>query len=584
MVQNTDGNTRTGARARWSRLARQRAILWVPLLGAAVGIGGLGLIEGDGSPPAVISTDDFAASSHRDTGSCPQQEPDCRPASAPERPAVVSVEPGHFRPAEEPRLIRPLGREEEPRLLPPPPASLARSSLTRSPPAMPIPVEYPKTGVDEVPLAAWQQPVDRSGDTPRLSWGPVVRKHVGGFSREQEKANHPTSGWFPSSPRQLPAAEALPVDTEAPPPATETAAAEPGALETEPAADGLEALKLADDPPRQVLLRSPLPCPQAAPPRSRHLEIAARGADVYTRRGFDLAGRGAHFSARAEFIAALRLLARALDAERQCQRHGEMLSAGLRALEEAADFVPPGDRVEADLDIESIVETHHTPGLIRVPLEQLAPAAARERYLTFAQEQLAVAVDGEFAGSMALYGLGKLYGMLSRQPTPGIVAAGSTAVAFHQAALLISPKNYMAANDLGVLLAQAGRYEDARIALEHSASIGSQGVTWQNLAGVCSQLGEPAAAGQARRQAQRAFQTLTARGAALPLSDGPRVQWLAPGEFARLPISSPDNTFGDARPNSASTADSGPRVREFAGDDRPADDVRTATTASRTGP
>ncbi|NQT39314.1 MAG: hypothetical protein HQ581_17590 [Planctomycetes bacterium] len=582
MVQNTDGNTRTGGRDRWSRLARQRAILWVPLLGAAVGIGGLGLIEGDGSPPAAISTDDLAASSHRDTGSCLQQEPECRPAPSPQQPAVVSVEPGHFHPAEEPRLIRPLGREEEPRLLPPPP------SIVRSPRAMAIAVEYPETGVDEVPPAAWQQPVDRSDDTPWLSWGPVVRKNMGGFSYEQEKTDHRTGSWFPNAPRQLPADETppaeLPVDTESPPLATETPAAEPGALESEPAADGREAPELADDPPRQVLRGAPLPCPQAAPPRSRHLEIAARGADVHTRRGFDLAGRGAHFSARAEFIAALRLLARALDAERQCQRHGEMLSAGLRALKEAADFVPQGDRVEADLDLESIVETHHTPALLRVPLEQLAPAAARERYLTFAQEQLAVSVDGEFAGSMALYGLGKLYGVLSRQPAPGIVAAGSTAVVFHQAALLISPKNYMAANDLGVLLAQAGRYEDARIALEHSASIGSQAVTWQNLAGVCSQLGEQAAAGQARRQAQCAFQTLAARGAASPRSDGPRVQWLAPGEFARLPVSSPDNTFGDARPMSAPTADSGPRAREFADDDHSADDVRTATTALRTGP
>ncbi len=42
---------------------------------------------------------------------------------------------------------------------------------------------------------------------------------------------------------------------------------------------------------------------------------------------------------------------------------------------------------------------------------------------------------------------------------------------FFQAAMLAYPENFMAANDLGVLLAQCGNYADARAMLEHSLSL-----------------------------------------------------------------------------------------------------------------
>ena len=63
------------------------------------------------------------------------------------------------------------------------------------------------------------------------------------------------------------------------------------------------------------------------------------------------------------------------------------------------------------------------------------------------------------------------------------------------------PKNYMAANDLGVLLAQCGNYADARTMLEHSLSLCPQSTSWQNLAVVYRQLGQTALAEQADRQA-----------------------------------------------------------------------------------
>jgi hypothetical protein len=56
---------------------------------------------------------------------------------------------------------------------------------------------------------------------------------------------------------------------------------------------------------------------KALPVRSEQLEAIAREADRHTRHGFELAGRGAFFAARSEFIAALRLVAQGLDTDGQ---------------------------------------------------------------------------------------------------------------------------------------------------------------------------------------------------------------------------------------------------------------------------
>ena len=81
------------------------------------------------------------------------------------------------------------------------------------------------------------------------------------------------------------------------------------------------------------------------PVRSEQLESIARQADQQTRHGFELAGRGAYFAARSEFIAALRLVAQGLDTDGQTKIHGKSLAAGLTALKEAEDFIPGGSKI-----------------------------------------------------------------------------------------------------------------------------------------------------------------------------------------------------------------------------------------------
>ena len=224
-------------------------------------------------------------------------------------------------------------------------------------------------------------------------------------------------------------------------------------------------------------------------PRSEQLEQAAQEADRHSRRGFDLAGRGAYFAARSEFITALRVIAQGLDAEYQTGCHSRALSASLAAIRESDDFIAGGSRLETELSVSDTVRSHLTPVLKGADFARLTPGEALKCYLTFAQEQLALSAASEVAGSMALHGLGKLYAALAAQHAAAVPAAESKSMVCYQAALLVCPKNYLSSNDLGVILGRGGHYAEARIALEHSVSVCQQSASWHNLAVVYGQLG-----------------------------------------------------------------------------------------------
>ncbi|OHB68664.1 MAG: hypothetical protein A2V70_07060 [Planctomycetes bacterium RBG_13_63_9] len=276
-----------------------------------------------------------------------------------------------------------------------------------------------------------------------------------------------------------------------------------------------------------------LPPPDEPTRRSEQLERIARQADRQIHRGFGLASRRAYFAARAEFVRALRLVAQGLDAERRTTTHGRSLAAGLKAIEESEDFIPEGSRLEADLDLGDIIAGHGTPVLKDVDTQRLTPLSALRCYFTFAQEQLAAAAGREVAGSMALHALGKVHGALARHKVGDVVAAEPKAMVFFQAALLVYPGNYMAANDLGVLLANSGEYPEARTMLVRSLSICSQSAGWLNLAVVHEQLGEFELARVAREQFATTRRAEIARWRRLNDASQRRVDWVDSDTFAR---------------------------------------------------
>lgn len=269
--------------------------------------------------------------------------------------------------------------------------------------------------------------------------------------------------------------------------------------------------------------------PNTAAQRSAQLERVARQADELIRQGFELASRGAYFAARAEFTKALRLIAQGLDTEHQTTSHSQSLAAGMTALREAGDFIPQGACMEADLDLAAIIEGHRTPVLKDFDTDALTPMAALKCYFTFAQEQLASAAGREVAGSMGLHALGKLHSTMAAKGTDKIRLAESKAMTFYQAALLVCQQNHMAANDLGVLLARNGNYQEARSVLEHSAAASGQATVWRNLALVYRSLGETALAEQA---AGRALAAGNAQKAKSGGTTDQMVRWVDSEAFA----------------------------------------------------
>ena len=219
------------------------------------------------------------------------------------------------------------------------------------------------------------------------------------------------------------------------------------------------------------------------------------------------------------------------------RRHAEALAEGLRALDEADDFLPKGSRLEADLCIEEIVAGHRTPVLKNTDFGRMTPMAAIQHYLTFAQNRLAESVGSEFAGSMALYAMGKLHRIMGRELPGSVVAADSKAVAVLQSSLLAQPNNAMAANELGTLLATSGRLEDARRTLEHSVRAWPTAVAWRNLAVVYERLGDSYAASRSSAEAEALAETLARAnppGTHVQTPSGDvQIQWVDAGEFQR---------------------------------------------------
>jgi tetratricopeptide (TPR) repeat protein len=265
------------------------------------------------------------------------------------------------------------------------------------------------------------------------------------------------------------------------------------------------------------------------------MEKIAAQSDQQIRHGFELANHGAYFAARSEFTVALRLIAQGLDNDGNTAIHGQALSAALTAMKEAQDFIPAAGKLEGELDLAPIVAGHRTPVLKKAPAEQLQSMRALKQYFTFAQEQFALAAGQEVSASVALEALGKMHAALAGKPNPEIVAPEAKAIAYFQAAILVCPRNYMAANDLGVLLAHNGDFTAARRMLEHSVLVYRCAENLNNLGVVYRHLGQPRLAELAAEKAQVAKAAELARQKSANLSAGGSVEWVDPAALAQSP-------------------------------------------------
>jgi tetratricopeptide (TPR) repeat protein len=248
-------------------------------------------------------------------------------------------------------------------------------------------------------------------------------------------------------------------------------------------------------------------------------------ADTFARRAFELADRGASYSARAEFTGALRLVAQALDTQQQTSLYTRSLAAGITAIKEADDFSPQLQR--GQIDLARTIAGHTTSLLKDQPLDGISPLVARQRYLNYAKEQLTAASGLLPNCSLAMFGMGQLAMQAAPRDPASQLAAMGRAMVWHQAALNADPHNFRSANELGVLLAKNGDAASARALFTQSLRVSPQPAVWANLAEVEQRLGNKHQAAIARQQAELASRSGQAAGLSAT------IRWVDPSTFAR---------------------------------------------------
>ncbi len=244
------------------------------------------------------------------------------------------------------------------------------------------------------------------------------------------------------------------------------------------------------------------------------------------QEAFTLARNGALHAARARFEQLLYEMAQTKDASQMTSRHVRSLSSGLQALDEADDFITVGSHREDNA--LSLAAGHRTPMLHEKGSRWTLPHEAIAMYHLYSQQKLAGAVEDEQAGSMMLFGLGKVYAHLAERE--GIPQARRKSLTMYRAAVAAHQRNYLAANEAGVLLARAGRYAHAAEMLERAAQLGGVSTTHRNLALVYTKLGDTHLAQQHRQLADQIADREVARG---QLSAERGIAWMSPEEFNR---------------------------------------------------
>ncbi len=268
------------------------------------------------------------------------------------------------------------------------------------------------------------------------------------------------------------------------------------------------------------------PSTPTAAEASQQLAMISNRAGEHIEYAFNLAERGALFSAEAEFTQGLVLIAQALDAENHTQAHSKAVAAGLRALHEADDFLPRAG--QTIVRVEDIVSSHKTPVWSNARPEQVPPLVAMQRYYAYAQQQFSISGTRVPAAAMALYGLGRLQPALASEDSVKKMTAGPKAMALYRATLDIDPNNYLAANELGVLYGRYGQWREAEGALRRSIEIAPRPENWHNLADVLERTGDTAGANVARQQEQ------------LARSSGHRPGWQTSADRAPLKYVDPE--------------------------------------------
>ena len=222
------------------------------------------------------------------------------------------------------------------------------------------------------------------------------------------------------------------------------------------------------------------------------MQVREPARDANCRQSF-CAGRsgGCCISARTELLKSLQLIAQALDAQEASTVAFRRAGRGLTALEEACEFcTPPLGPAKRRTSPMNCGHRIARPCCSRFESMSISPIVAQQQYFGLAQAQLTLAAGG-------------LPARIANPLPPGPIANGPgdprcrSACAARTASAGVSPGgsgdrsgNWLAANELGVLLARYGQLPEARQLLVHSVTVHPHLEGWHNLSVVHRRLGE----------------------------------------------------------------------------------------------
>ena len=251
-----------------------------------------------------------------------------------------------------------------------------------------------------------------------------------------------------------------------------------------------------------------LPAPQRLPPvpsiarNDPRMTAVNRDAGRMILHGRQLAERGAVYAARAEFIRALRTLAAAQDVVEATDLHDRAISSALLALREARFR----DRAHRFRRQPQSAAHHRWPPHAcpaRVGPRRTFPAGRATALPELCPRTIRAGCGRPTHVVVVLYGLGRLAAMGADQDkSTSSVDKGQSMVCF-QAALTANPQNFRAANELGVMMAETGRWDLARDLFIACLNVNPQPAAWANLTVAYERLGQPALAQRARARVPR---------------------------------------------------------------------------------
>ncbi len=200
----------------------------------------------------------------------------------------------------------------------------------------------------------------------------------------------------------------------------------------------------------------------------------------------------AYFSAREEAEQASVYLMRTLDLLSNDYQAEPSWRSALQALRESEDF-SLAQRISTDPNmLKRLIDSHETRLLQGIDTARVSPLVAAQHYRQYAEQLLVSASQGHPWASEIFYALGRTYQAQADANHNGSETMRWKAITFYRAAVAVSPRNAIAANQLGYVLLQLDRAGDARQALLVSLNSQGSSAALENLAEASRRLGDAA--------------------------------------------------------------------------------------------